>query len=68
MKTKSVYIWLRDNGKSSSKAKIDVPGLGEVEIEQALSEELRERIVAESITALRVKLGQVVTDTQRLTA
>ncbi len=37
-----------------------MPGLGDVEIENALTDELRERIMAESLTALRVKLGLVI--------
>jgi len=61
MKTKSVYIWVKHNGVTDSKATITVPGLGDVEIEHALSDALASAIIAETITALRVKLGQVVT-------
>ena len=61
MKTKSVYIWLRQDGTTTAKATIEVPGLGDVEIEQALSDDLRNIIAEEAQTALRVKLGQVVT-------
>ncbi len=60
MTTKNVFIWIKPDGKSYSKATIAVPGLGDVEIENALTDELRERIMAESLTALRVKLGHVV--------
>lgn len=65
MKTKSVYIWLSRDGTTTAKATIEVPGLGNVEIEQALSDDLRNRIVEESQSALRVKLGQVVTANTR---
>jgi hypothetical protein len=60
MKTKSVYIWVRQNGTINSKATITVPGLGEVDIEHALSDALSSAIIAETIAALRVKLGQVI--------
>ncbi len=60
MTTKNVFIWIKPDGKSYSKATIAVPGLGDVEIENALTDELRERIMAESLTALRVKLGHVI--------
>lgn len=62
MKTKNVFIWVNDDGTTNAKAKIEVPGLGEVQIEQALSDELRGRIINETMAALRVKLGKVVTE------
>ena len=43
-----------------SRATIDVPGLGDVQFDSALSNRVCEEIFAESITALRVKLGQIV--------
>jgi hypothetical protein len=59
MKTESVFIWMRD-GKPNAKATIKVDGIGSVEIESALSDELCNRIVSECETALRIRLGQVI--------
>jgi len=58
MNVKNVYIYQFNESGLKSHAVIEVPGLGEVKVENALSDELRERIVAESIAALRLKLGQ----------
>jgi len=60
MKLKSVYIYRRflDESGLKSHAVIEVQGLGEVRVENAMSDELKERIVAESTAALRLKLGQ----------
>ena len=64
MKIKSVFVHIKDEGKAtehlSARATITVPGLGEVATENALSGELTERIAAECLAALRLKLGQVI--------
>jgi hypothetical protein len=59
MKTESVFIFVID-GKPKAKATIRVDGIGSVEIESALSDELANRIISECETALRIRLGQVI--------
>lgn len=60
MKLKSCYIYQFNEDGLKSHSVIEVPGLGEVKVECSLSDELKERIVGESIAALRIKLGQIV--------
>lgn len=64
MHIKSVYVHIADEGKPTehlnARATIFVPGLGEVATQNALSNELTERIAAECLAALRLKLGQKV--------
>jgi hypothetical protein len=64
MRIKSVFVHIKDEGKPTeclnARATILVPGLGEVATENALSKELTERIAAECLAALRLKLGQKV--------
>lgn len=57
---KTVFLFL-NRKQPAARATIDVPGLGEVAIESALSDELHARVLAESLAALRQKLGQVLT-------
>ena len=62
MKVKSVYVHISDEGKPTecltARATILVEGLGEVQTQNALSDELTTRIVEECLAALRLKLGQ----------
>lgn len=64
MKIKSVYVHISDEGKPTehftARATIIVPGLGEVNTQDALSSDLTDRINAECLAALRVKLGQKI--------
>jgi hypothetical protein len=60
MKVKTIFIHMDLNGAVRADASIDVPGLGVVNIQSALSEELIEAIKAESIAALRMRLGQTL--------
>jgi len=60
MKLKNCYIYQFNEDGLKSHSVIDVPGLGEVKVENTLSDELRDRIVAESIAGLRRKLGQKI--------
>lgn len=60
MKLKNCYIYQFNEDGLKSHSVIEVPRLGEVKVECSLSDELKERIVGESIAALRVKLGQIV--------
>lgn len=57
---KTVFLFL-NRAQPAARATIDVPGLGEVASESALSDELHARVLAESLAALRQKLGQVLT-------
>lgn len=66
MKVKTVFLFL-DREKPMARATIAVPGLGEVQIDSALSDEMLVRVMAESIAALRVKLGHVLQATDELT-
>jgi hypothetical protein len=59
MKVKTVFVFLNQN-KPEAHATIDVPGLGEVKIVEALSTRLCEEIRAEAVLALRVKMGQQI--------
>lgn len=62
MKIKSVFVHIADEGKQTehltARTTITVPGLGDVQTQNALSDELTERIAKECLTALRLKLGQ----------
>jgi len=58
MRLKNCYIYQHNEEGLRAHSVIEVAGLGEVKIESSLSAELVERIVAESIAALRLKLGQ----------
>jgi len=58
MRVVTVFLQNIGGGAYKATATIEVPGLGKVEIQQALSDELNERIRTECITALRLKLGQ----------
>lgn len=58
MKARSIQIYnhFDDGLPFKSTAKISVPGLGDVQIESALSAETCNRVEAEVLAALRVKL------------
>jgi len=60
IKTEQVYIWMDSKDVVSAKARMYVSGLGAVEIEHALSDDLKKAIILETETALRVKMGQVI--------
>ena len=64
MKVSRVFISFetKDAGDIYALAHVIVPGLGDVEIRHALSVELCDQIAAQSVAALRVKLGQVIQD------
>ena len=65
MKIKSIHIYKHvfvTPGRLSADAEIEVPGLGIVKIEHALTDETISRIEAEAITALRLKLGQSISE------
>lgn len=66
MKVKTVFLFL-DREKPMARATIFIPGLGEVQIDSALSDETHQRVIAESQAALRIKLGQVVQQTEEPT-
>lgn len=58
MNVKSVHIFYAPpHSIPSSSASIDVPGIGEIQIQNAISNELRESIAKEAIIALRRKMG-----------
>lgn len=59
MKVKSIFIFLTKDAMQSN-ATLDVPGLGEVKIEHTLSADLIDRICAESVASLRLRLGQTL--------
>lgn len=59
MKVKTVFLFL-NRDVPMARATIDVPGLGEVQIDSALSNETHAQVLAESLAALRVKLGQTI--------
>lgn len=52
----SVHIFYPPRASAAS-AHIDVPGIGEIHIDNAISNELREAIAKEAIIALRRKMG-----------
>lgn len=62
MKVKSVFVHISDENtpkeRLTARATIIVPGLGEVQTQDALSDELTARIADECVAALRLKLGQ----------
>ena len=55
MKVKQVYIW-RDGDKLKAKATIDVVGLGDVQFDYALPDDLVVTICKAAEAALRVRL------------
>lgn len=64
MKVKQVYIWADHlTGALKAKATINVAGLGDVQFDHALPDDLIAAICATAEAALRVKLGQTVTST-----
>lgn len=64
MKLTNLHVHLRsvpnEKPRHHATAKIEVPGLGVVKIDNALSQETLARIEAEAVAALRVKLGQTL--------
>lgn len=65
MTVKNIHIYRLNhinNGKLRADAEIVVPGLGIVKIEHSLTDETISRIDAESISALKFKLGQTLKD------
>ena len=64
MKLKNAFLstWGENTEKEHLKAiaTISVDGLGEVQIQNALSDELMERVQAECFAALKIKIGQVI--------
>ena len=60
MNVKSVYIWVDYQRTLNSQATIDVDGIGEIKFDHALSNDLIERIRAESQAALQAKFKQSV--------
>lgn len=63
MRVKMIFIHLKPDGSSSADATIDVPGLGEAKIEHSLTLETIERVKAEALAALKLKLGQTLLET-----
>lgn len=63
MKIKQVYIW-RDGDTLKSKATIDVAGLGDVQFDHALPDDLVTAICEAAEAALRVRLGQTLGDSK----
>lgn len=61
MKVKHVFVFF-NREIPQAKATLDVTGIGEVQIDHALSVDLCERICAESVASLRLRLGQTLTD------
>ena len=53
----SVHIFFKPRHLPSATACIDVPGIGEVNIKDAISDELKEAIVKEAIFTLRQRMG-----------
>jgi hypothetical protein len=65
MKLNRVHIFQPWNAERlSADAEIEVPNLGVVKIQHALSDETISRIEAESLAALRFKLGQSISENQ----
>lgn len=60
MKVKTIFLHMDHQGEPQARATLIVPGLGEVQIQHAISDTLMERLVAEAITALKTKLGQTL--------
>lgn len=59
MKVKT-FNYCESNLTIFSSATIDIPGLGEVKINNCLSSETIKRAILEIETALRIKLGQTM--------
>ena len=59
MKVKTVFVFMDHKKERMAHATLEVPGLGEIKVEHALSTRLCEEIVAEAIVATRSMLGQV---------
>ena len=57
MRFERAHLWNVDNGIKVS-ATVEVPGIGMVEFECALSQETCERVREEVLVALRVRMGQ----------
>ena len=60
MKVKQVFIY-ESNGTLKTKATIDVAGLGDVQFDHALPDDLVTAICEAAEAALRVRLGQTLT-------
>lgn len=60
MEVESIYIFKSRDGKLKAKAAIDVPGIGEIKIEYAISDELCSILRDEVIAVMRVRLGQTL--------
>ena len=59
MEIENVFIHKHD-GKLNARATISVPGIGEIKIEHAVSDDLCTMIRDEVIAALRTRLGQTL--------
>lgn len=55
-----IHVYKSHTSKWIADATLEVDGLGEVRLQHAISDELIERIKAESVVALQIKIGQVV--------
>ena len=60
MQIENVFLHKGPDGGLQAKATISVPGIGEIKIEHAMSDELCANIKEEVIAALRVRLGQTI--------
>jgi hypothetical protein len=60
VKTVSIFWKAFSNSKDSSSATILVEGIGDIRIDDVISQELREAIEKEVIVALKQKLGQII--------
>lgn len=57
MNVTAVHVFFTPKYLPSAMSVIDVPGIGEIKISNAISDELREAIAKESEIALRQKMG-----------
>ena len=55
MKVKNAIIWFNSTGLTES-CKVEVPGIGTIEMTDCISDDLKERLDVEIITALKHKL------------
>lgn len=53
MIVKSIYIWTDNQRRFNAQAAVEVPGIGEVKFDHALSDELIEAVCAQAEIALR---------------
>lgn len=60
MELENVFLHKSGDGGLKARATINVPGIGEIKIEHAMSDELCANIRDEVIAALRVRLGQTI--------